>query len=527
MDPRVVIGYLACYVFLDWVSYVHPVAPLGITPWNPPPALSLALLLRFGIGYWPWLFVAAFAADVIVRGAPAPWPVLVESAALLTAAYTLAARVLRQRLPGGRDLVSPRDLGVLLAVAAPTTFVVAGGYVGLYTLLGRVPMDEYLPNLFRHWVGDLNGILVFTPVLLLHAPTLLPRNWRRTDWLEALASALAIVLALWVVFGVEAADEFKFFYLLFLPLTWIAARWGLPGATLGLVAIQLGLIVAVQLGGYHAATFVQFQSLMLALGITGLVLGAVVTQRSLVEQKLRQKQAALGRATQFAAAGEMTSALAHELNQPMTALSNYLRASQTLLRDPAADRALLDTTMDKAVEQARRASSVVHRLRDFFRRGSTELREVALVQLVEDALGTVRARADAAAIQLEFRRPAESPRLVVDATQLEMVVHNLLANAIEAITASAAPRRQVTVEIETAPERVSLVVTDSGPGVAADLDVFEPFITTKDEGMGLGLAISRSFVLAHGGELSVASAPGGGARFTLTLPREPRPGAAA
>lgn len=522
MKARIAITYLAAYVFLDWVSYVHPVLPIGITPWNPPPGLSLFLLLMFGLRYWPLLFIAALAADVIVRGVPAPWPVLLEAAALLTGAYTLAAFLLKKYFHDDVRFITARHLGVFLAVVIPVTLVVSTTYVALFMSVGRVPPGEFLPSMYRHWVGDLNGILVFTPALLTWMNPAWRKGWTALMTLEAVAQLISIAFTLWVIFGLTTTDEFKFFYLMFLPLIWISVRWGMRGATLALIAMQLGLIAAVQLGGYHAATFVQFQFLMLALCVTGLVLGAVVTQRIHMESELGQKQAALTRALQFAAAGEMTSALAHELNQPVTAVANYLRAGQALLRAPDVDRERLDTTLDKAVQEARRAGDVVRQLRDFFRRGSIELRETTIGQLIADAVNALQDRAAESGVRIQVRMPAPSLRLAVDPVQIAMVLHNLIANAMESIAAAQSARREININVTNNENAIRIAVEDSGPGIDADVaaSMFEPFVTSKPEGMGLGLAIGRTLVRAHGGELHAGNGVLGGARFTLTLPLE-------
>jgi len=528
MNWRIAVCYLVGYVFLDWVSYVHPVLPLSITPWNPPPALSLFMLLYFGLRNWPLLFIAALAADLLVRGLPGTWAVHIEAAALLTAIYGGAAYLLRVRLPSGARLETARDLWVFFLVVVPATFFVASTYVGLFATVGRLGVEELLPNILRHWVGDLIGILVFTPMLMV----VVALNRSGFDWptprvsIEIAAQAASIVLSLWVVFGLPQTDEFKFFYVLFLPLIWTAVRWGLPGATLALGGVQLGLIVAIQLGGYHSATFVQLQFLMLALAMTGLMLGTVVSQRERVERTLLQKQATLNRALQFAAAGEMTSALAHELNQPVTALSNYLRAAQTMLQLPERDEQLLDETLNKAASEAQRAGRVVQQLREFFRRGTTNLVGVDVATLVNEVADSVRDRATLAEVQLEIVLPPEVPPIDADRTQLAMVLHNLLVNAIEAIVAGGSAQRSVRLKLDDLPDSVRFEVDDSGPGIAPEIEatMFEPFATSKPEGMGLGLAISRTLVRAHGGDLAAEGLPGGGARFVLTLPRDPRRG---
>jgi C4-dicarboxylate-specific signal transduction histidine kinase len=245
-----------------------------------------------------------------------------------------------------------------------------------------------------------------------------------------------------------------------------------------------------------------------------------------MERALTDKQTSLNRALQFAAAGEMTSALAHELNQPVTALSNYLRAAQTILGRADRDEQLLDATLNKAADEAQRAARVVQQLREFFRRGATNMASVDLAALVNEVVETVRGRAATAEVQLEVVVPPGLPPLPADRTQLAMVLHNLLVNAIEAIVASAPQQRSVRIELVDQGEVVRIVVDDTGPGIAAEIEatMFEPFATSKPEGMGLGLAISRTLVRAHGGELAAERRPAGGTRFVLNLPRDARTG---
>ena len=119
-------GYVVLYVALDWISFIDPLGPLGITPWNPPPGLSLFLLLRYGLAMAPWLFVAAFLAEVLVRGVPAPWPVIVAACALLAGGYALVAALLRGRLRFHGEFATLRDVTVFTAVAAvAATLVIA------------------------------------------------------------------------------------------------------------------------------------------------------------------------------------------------------------------------------------------------------------------------------------------------------------------------------------------------------------------------------------------------------------------
>jgi len=249
----VVAGYIVLYVFLDWVSYLHPVLPVAITPWNPPPGLSLVFLLRFGLRYWPALFVAAFLAEVLVRGIPAPLPWLVAASLALSGCYVAIAALLAGKMRIGMRFDKLHDLTRFLMVILPGTLAAALAYVAIFTLAGLVPPADFLANVLRFWVGDAIGVMVVTPLLLVHgadAACLRHGAWRPSA--ETLAQAASVLLALWLIFGVEFTDEFKFFYLLFLPLIWIATRHGIQGATLAILGIQLGLIATLQWSGHRA-----------------------------------------------------------------------------------------------------------------------------------------------------------------------------------------------------------------------------------------------------------------------------------
>ena len=178
---------------------------------------------------------------------------------------------------------------------------------------------------------------------------------------------------LWLVFGSHLFDELKLFYILFLPLMWIAMRHGIEGTTIATLVIQVGLIVAMWLGGYGAGAVLEFQFLLLAVAITGLFLGLTVSERREIALQLREKQFELDRSLRLVGASELASALAHELNQPLSAIGSYVRACQVMIGgEREAPKALKDT-MDKVVVEVTRAGNVVHQLRDFFRTGSGHL----------------------------------------------------------------------------------------------------------------------------------------------------------
>lgn len=513
----IAIAYLGAYIALDWVSFIDPVGAFAITPWNPPPGLSIAFLLRRGIRQGGWLFVAALGADFLVRGAPAPLAVLVAASLLLAVSYTAVSALLTRVLHVDPDLASLRDASALVFTAGVACAAIALAFVALFAGSGLLPAGEFWRSVLQFWIGDLIGIVVTAPVLLV-ATRKRERPTPRIT-VEATGQVLAIGLALWVVFGSGLPDAPTLFYVLFLPVIWIAMRHGLEGAVFGSLAIQLGLIGAIVATGQNRGTVLEFQFLMLAIATTALLLGAAVSERRTIERALREKQATLDRSLRLAAASELASALAHELNQPLTAINAYLRACQLMLASqPDGGAGELRATMDKVIAEAGRAGGVVRRLRDFFRSGSAQIETIAPGVLIGDACDAVRERASRMRVTLE-QSARNLPDVRVDRVQIEAVLANLLGNAIDAVE-HRPHGGEVRVEASCdAPGFVRIAVADNGPGVEPQIlqSLFDPFVTTKPRGMGLGLAISRSIVDAHGGRLWHEPRDRGSA-FCFTVP---------
>ncbi|HEX6793289.1 MAG TPA: ATP-binding protein [Casimicrobiaceae bacterium] len=512
--PVIGVCYVALYVALDRVSFIDPIAAFAITPWNPPPGLSVAFLLRRGIRQGPWLFVAALAAEFLVRGAPAPLPVLVASSLLLAVSYTVVSALLARVLRIDPDLATLRDASTFIITAAIACGVIALAFVALFAGSGLLPAGEFWRSVMQFWIGDLIGIIVTAPVLLVATRR---RRVPIPVGVEGIAQLAAIAAALWVVFGSGLPDATTLFYVLFLPIVWIAMRRGVEGAVFGTLAVQLGLIAAVELTGQRRGAVIEFQFLMLAIAITALLLGAAVSERRAIERALREKQATLDRSLRLAAASELASALAHELNQPLAAIGTYLRACQLMLEGSGSCERELRATMDKVVAEASRAGSVVRRLRDFFRSGSLELETIAPAELLEEACAAVQERANRHRVALE-QSARNLPDVRVDRVQIEAVLANLLGNAIDALQRRAGERALRIEASRDGPDFVRIAVLDNGPGVEPEVaqSLFDPFVTTKPKGMGLGLAISRSIVDAHGGKLwHEPRSPGSAFCFTV------------
>ena len=245
-----------------------------------------------------------------------------------------------------------------------------------------------------------------------------------------------------------------------------------------------------------------------------------LTQRQEAERRIEDLQAELLHASRLIVMGQMASTMAHELNQPLTAVTNYLEAGRQLLATGAGRPERIADLMEKAIGQAQRAGDVIRRLREFVGKGETERRPQSVNQLVEEAVALALVGARQRGVRTSFELDHTLPPVVVDHVQIQQVVLNLVRNAIEAM--EQVERRELVIGTRTIPEQgmVEISVADSGPGIAPELAdrLFQPFVTTKATGMGLGLSICREIVEAHHGRLTASPGSPGGAVFRLTLP---------
>jgi two-component system sensor kinase FixL len=510
--------YAFLHLALDGASTMFSLANLGITPWNPPAGLALTAFLLWGGRAFPGVVAGCLISEYIVRsGALGPVASLLL-ACLVAGSYWGLSVFSLKALKMGRELLALRDLAMLVAAGLMATSIVACAYVGFLVLLGKISADVVGLALVRYWVGDAIGVLVVTSLLLVlarEAKRGLPRPGP-----EQGVQFLAIVLVLLVVFGLEAANEFKFFYLLFLPAIWITVRHGLLGAALTIFITEAGMMELTAIFHYEAATVTSLQVLMVVLAVSVLLLGCVVDERQNAQAALREHQMQLAQIGRLSLAGELASGLAHELNQPLAAIVNYVKAAAGLIRAQPPRSAEGLEALDKAGQQAMRASRIIENMREFLRRGESGLKPVSLLRTLETAVELASIEAKRQSVRLYLDVPSKLPWVAADPVQIEQVMLNLLLNAIEAIGEAGAPRRQVTVSARQLPEgQIEAAVADTGPGIDAAMRarLWEPFATSKSDGMGLGLSICRSIVEAHGGLMWVEETPGGGATFRFTL----------
>ena len=245
-----------------------------------------------------------------------------------------------------------------------------------------------------------------------------------------------------------------------------------------------------------------------------------LTERQQTEARLQDLQTELVHISRLTAMGEVASALAHELNQPLSAIANYMKGSRRLLENRSDDdSSLVRDAMDKAADQALRAGNIIRRLRDFVARGESERRVEDVKKLIEEASALALVGAKDRGVRVRFAFAPGLDYVLADKVQVQQVLLNLIRNAIEAM--EEATTRELV--ISTAPAKDNMVeirVADTGSGIAPEISgqLFQPFVTTKSHGMGVGLSISRTIIEAHGGSIAQHANQGGGTVFSFTLP---------
>jgi len=243
-----------------------------------------------------------------------------------------------------------------------------------------------------------------------------------------------------------------------------------------------------------------------------------LSERQDTEQRLQELQSELVHMSRLTAMGEMASALAHELNQPLSAMANYLKGSSRLLAAEPVPRERLLEAIEKAGDQALRAGEIIRRLRDFVARGEAERRVESLPKLIEEASALALVGAKEHGVRVQFRFAPGIDFVLADKVQIQQVTLNLIRNAMEAM--ESVTKRVLEVRIDPADDdHAQVTVADTGSGISPAIadQLFQPFVTTKRTGMGVGLSISRTIIEAHGGRLWMEPNPGGGTRFCFTL----------
>lgn len=250
---------------------------------------------------------------------------------------------------------------------------------------------------------------------------------------------------------------------------------------------------------------------------TGFIRDLTAKERD--ELRLKELQSELVHVSRLSAMGTMASTLAHELNQPLTAVANYLETTRDMIAEGAdIDREVLHEALDEAANETLRAGYIVRRLRDFVARGEVEKTVEDLPRLIEEAGQLALVGARERGVRNFFAFASGATPVLVDRVQIQQVLVNLMRNAIEAMASSKVRELRVATQLRS-DGFIEILVEDTGPGISGEVlpRLFQAFVSSKTDGMGLGLSICRTIVEAHGGRIWVEASPGGGAAFRFTL----------
>jgi two-component system, LuxR family, sensor kinase FixL len=515
-------AFLVAYLALNLLTEWHEFDRLGITLWSPDDGLALALLLE-SFAFAPFVFLGGVLVDLWIVEVHRSLGVTMAAELLLTITYVGLAFILKNTLKFDvRRFRLPDVLAFLFLVpagAAASSLV----YCGVLYLGGELSADKLLPAMVHYWIGDALGITTVIPAataVFTYLPSVRAGRWSGHTLFTIFIFVVGMCLGFAALVGV--GDRLHYlFNLLFLPVIWVAMREGYPGVALALVTIQLTLAAITAYNGYDTRDFAILQLLMLVLSITGLLLGAVATDRKDAAMRLRKQQRELTRMASDVRAGAMGMALAHEVSQPLSTVAAYVHAARRLLQSSVASGPVMDALV-KAEAEAQRAREVLERVREFVSNGNLNLNALDVSALAERIGALCREEAAARGVEVDVESVGPIPLVTADGVQIEQVLVNLVANAIDAASERPDERGRVSIRVLARAAAVMIQVEDNGRGVASELadNIFDAYQTTKQRGMGLGLHLSRRIVQRHAGRLWWEPIKAGGARFLVELPTD-------
>jgi len=537
---------------MNALTRAHPANFQHVALWLLAPVVAFALMA--GIGIWAQQFrapeppvpliwpAAGIALALIYRwGAPTaigvalgatwahaelgnPWAVAGLMGLLTGLSGIISARVLR-RLHFDQRLKRVRDALILLGVGLGLTAVLSAAG-GTLVLTGLSPAFPHTFGLC--WIADAMGMVLLAPPLIAIR---LPRTPEPRDAEAALWIGLGAVFVYGVYAGaLSPPAALAASYAVFPLILAVALRFG--AATTG-TAVAAIAVVALVCTGLGTGPFAQVNMLadmlslhahLAMLGVTGLVFASARSERDAADERARENLGALARAGRLDAMSSMAAGIAHEINQPLSAVNSYAQAAQRMLRDGRSGDDVADA-LQRVVTGNERAAAIVRRVRTFLRSGDEERRLVDLNELVCEAVDLAAPEFRRERVQLVTDRASQPLLVRVDAVAIRQVVVNLLQNALEAVgdaTADGPGEVRVSTRGLTEDMWAEVTVADNGPGLpdSDHNELFEPLVTQRTKGTGLGLSIVRSLVESHAGTVEAHNGDTGGAVFTVRLSLE-------
>ena len=484
------------------------------------PAAGIALALSYRCGWTAGIGVAIGSAW-LHAGLGTPWGPAAALGVFTALAGIASARLLR-RLRFDPKLARVRDALLLLLVGGGLTALLSGAG-GTFVAVGLSP--DFPETFGLCWIADAMGLVLLAPPLLAVRMPQMP-VWREVEAATWIVLGAGFVYAVYDG-GLSAPTALAASYAVFPLVLAVALRFGAA-----ITALAVAAIAAVALGCTGAdtgpfarsglvANVLSLHAQLAMLGLTGLLFASARAERDRADERSREHLRTLARAGRLDAMSSMAAGIAHELNQPLSAVNSYAHAAQRMLAEGRSGDEIAGA-LERVVRGNERAAEIVRRVRGFLR-GSEEGRETAdLNSLAHEAIELVVPEYRRQRVALTSERSPGPLPVEVDPVALRQVIVNLLQNALDAARSgsTAAAWVRVTTRSADGGDCVEILVDDSGPGLPAEdrEQLFEPLVTGRTDGTGLGLAIVRSLVEAHSGRVSAEDADEGGARFRVRLP---------
>ena len=519
--------YLAARAGFVFTLQPHPISTL----W-PPNALLMAALLITPARAWWVMLAAALPAHLLAElqsGVP-PAMVLGWFASNCSEAL-IGAGIVRMFVRGPLDFNALRNCGIFL-VAGGLIAPLASSFLdaGLVTLIG-FGQGEYWTLVRMRFASNVLANLMIVPLIVTWA------SWRPREMHEAAPRRFVEMAVLFagllgaslIAFDLPLFDAANSPALLYAPLPfllWAAMRFGPRGTASGLaLVVVLTIWGAVHGTGPFAGGTPQdiardVQLFLIVASVPLLLLAVAIEERGKAELDAHEQRLQLTHLSRVAMLGELSGGIAHELNQPLTAILSNAQAAQHFIAGKELDRAELAEILTDIIAADQRAGEVIRRLRALFKKGETYLQPLDANELVREVLGIAHGDLITRAVEATPDLAASLPLVEGDRVQLQQVMLNLMMNACDAMAAGPSDGRRLAIRTRAVDGGVRISFTDLGLGFRAEdyEKLFQPFYTTKPQGLGLGLSISRSIVAAHGGRLWGTSSPGRGATFHISLP---------
>ena len=450
LSPRfwlIGIAFLAAYLALNVMTARYQFHALGITLWSPDDGLTVLVLME-GVKFLPFALAGAIMADVLASHVQQSFYTIVLSESALTLGYLGLAVTLRDVLKFSVRRSDLANLLTMLATVPAGAILTALIYCGVLYLAGSLPAHQFLARCATSGSATPSGSSRSLPPQrrcsrFTRDPAGSGGKTTPSNWTVFIVSS-CLVFAL--LRGESSEYAYHLFYLLFSPVIWMGMRAGYAGVALALLAIQTTFFMTASHIGVAESDFDQFQILMLVLSVTGLLLGAAVTERERANLRLREQQGELVRVSAQATAGAMGMLLAHELSQPLSTVATYALAARRMLQSGAGAEPVM-VALRKAEAEAQRTRQVVQRIRDLVSVGRLEARPLNLVDAAETirALSMQGATARGVEIAVESHRPV--PLVRADPIGIEQVLNNIVGNAVDAAAERGDGRGRVVVRV--------------------------------------------------------------------------------